>query len=177
MFKSKRIVLTSLVVLFIGIITTSNFLNTRGVKANQSQTQQTTNTTQDNHFKRQPESDSVSGKTNDSHPHWSTNPTGEKYTTIALEVQVVMLLNIHFQSYDKSHNELGASYIEIDLQRTKDGHLVAMHDETVNRTTNGHGRVDHYTLKQLKQLDAGSWFNKANPKYANKNYKMQKYLR
>lgn len=64
MFKSKRIVLTSLVVLFIGIlcITTSNFLNTRGVKANQSQTQQTTNTTQDNHFKRQPESDSVSGK-------------------------------------------------------------------------------------------------------------------
>ena len=49
-----------------------------------------------------------------------------------------------------------------------------MHDETVNRTTNGHGRVDHYTLKQLKQLDAGSWFNKANPKYANKNYKNAK---
>jgi glycerophosphoryl diester phosphodiesterase len=32
-------------------------------------------------------------------------------------------------AYDKSHNELGASYIELDLQRTKDGQLVAMHDE------------------------------------------------
>ena len=101
----------------------------------------------------------------------------EKNTTIAHRGASGYAPEHTFQSYDKSHNELGASYIEIDLQRTKDGHLVAMHDETVNRTTNGHGRVDHYTLKQLKQLDAGSWFNKANPKYANKNYKMQKYLR
>ena len=64
MFKSKRIVLTSLVALFIGIIciTTSNFLNTKGVKANQSQTHQTTKTNQNNHFKRESESDSVSGK-------------------------------------------------------------------------------------------------------------------
>ena len=35
-----------------------------------------------------------------------------------------------------------------------------MHDETVNRTTNGHGKVEDYTLDELKQLDAGSWFNK-----------------
>lgn len=176
MFKSKRIVLTSLVALFIGIIciTTSNFLNTKGVKANQSQTHQTTKTNQNNHFKRESESDSVSGKTNDSHAHWATNPTGEKYTTIAHRGASGYAPEHTFQSYDKSHNELGASYIEIDLQRTKDGHLVAMHDETVNRTTNGHGRVDHYTLKQLKQLDAGSWFNKANPKYANKKYKNAK---
>lgn len=52
-----------------------------------------------------------------------------------------------------------------------------MHDETVNRTTNGHGRVDHYTLKQLKQLDAGSWFNKANLNMPTRIIKMQKYLR
>src|SRR5699024_8657085 len=75
-----------------------------------------------------------------------------------------------FYSYDKSHNAMGASYIEIDLQMTKDGHLVAMHDETVDRTTNGTGRVDSYTLKELKQLDAGSKFNAANPQYANSNY-------
>ena len=53
-----------------------------------------------------------------------------------------------------------------------------MHDETVDRTTNGHGRVDHYTLKQLKKLDAGSWFNKAHPEYANKNIKRKStYIR
>ncbi len=38
-----------------------------------------------------------------------------------------------------------------------------MHDETVNRTTNGHGKVEDYTLDELKQLDAGSWFNKKYP--------------
>ena len=118
MFKSKRIVLTSLVALFIGIIciTTSNFLNTKGVKANQSQTHQTTKTNQNNHFKRESESDSVSGKTNDSHAHWATNPTGEKYTTIAHRGASGYAPEHTFQSYDKSHNELGASYIEIDLQ-------------------------------------------------------------
>jgi glycerophosphoryl diester phosphodiesterase len=57
-----------------------------------------------------------------------------------------------FHAYDKSHNELGASYIELDLQRTKDGQLVAMHDETVDRTTNGTGRVEDYTLAQLKHV-------------------------
>ncbi len=54
---------------------------------------------------------------------------------------------------------------------TKDGQLVAMHDETVDRTTNGTGRVDQYTLEELKQLDAGSKFNEQNPQYANSNYK------
>ena len=44
----------------------------------------------------------------------------------------------------KSYNELGASYIEIDLQRTKDGHLVAMHDEHMHRTTRiRHQDVSH----------------------------------
>ncbi|MEJ7264933.1 glycerophosphodiester phosphodiesterase family protein, partial [Staphylococcus epidermidis] len=65
----------------------------------------------------------------------------------------------------------GASYIEIDLQMTKDGHLVAMHDETVDRTTNGTGRVDSYTLEELKKLDAGSKFNEQHPEYADEQYK------
>lgn len=79
--------------------------------------------------------------------------------------------SILLQRYDKSYNELGASYIEIDLQRTKDGHLVAMHDETVDRTTNGSGRVEDYTLAELKKLDAGSSFNEQNPQLAKDSYK------
>lgn len=46
----------------------------------------------------------------------------------------------------------GAQVVEIDVQRTKDGHLVLMHDATVNRTTNGTGRVDELTLDQVRQL-------------------------
>lgn len=75
-----------------------------------------------------------------------------------------------FQSYDKSLYEMNADYLEIDLQMTKDGHLVAMHDETVDRTTNGTGRVEDYTLDELKQLDAGSWFNEENPEMQNAEY-------
>lgn len=47
---------------------------------------------------------------------------------------------------------------EVDVQRSSDGHLVCVHDDTVNRTTNGTGRVSRLTLAELKQLDAGSWF-------------------
>ncbi|PKR82436.1 glycerophosphodiester phosphodiesterase family protein [Heyndrickxia camelliae] len=55
-------------------------------------------------------------------------------------------------------------YLEMDLRQTKDNKLVLMHDSTLNRTTNGKGDVSRYTLKQLKKLDAGSWFSK---KYKN----------
>ena len=54
--------------------------------------------------------------------------------------------------------ELGMDLIEIDVRETKDGHLVIMHDETVDRTTDGTGRVSELTLERIKQLDAGSWF-------------------
>ena len=47
---------------------------------------------------------------------------------------------------------VGADLIEIDIRQTRDGHLVLMHDETVDRTTNGVGRVDQLTLTQVKQL-------------------------
>ncbi|WP_071460891.1 glycerophosphodiester phosphodiesterase [Bacillus massilinigeriensis] len=74
------------------------------------------------------------------------------------------------ESY-KLAKKMGADYIEIDLQMTKDGELVAMHDEKVNRTTNGKGYVKDYTLKELKQLDAGSWFNKKFPNHSSPHYK------
>src|SRR4029453_16996566 len=49
----------------------------------------------------------------------------------------------------------GAEVIEVDLRATKDGEVVIMHDETLDRTTNGNGKVIDYTLAELKKLDAG----------------------
>ncbi|NBR04991.1 MAG: hypothetical protein EBT92_04390 [Planctomycetes bacterium] len=49
--------------------------------------------------------------------------------------------------------------IELDVRRTKDGTLIILHDETLNRTTNGKGNVSDITLQELKNLDAGSWFH------------------
>ncbi len=57
----------------------------------------------------------------------------------------------------------GYKDIEFDVQLTKDGVPVIIHDTTVDRTTNGKGALTDYTYDELKQLDAGSWFN---PHYA-----------
>jgi glycerophosphoryl diester phosphodiesterase len=51
--------------------------------------------------------------------------------------------------------EIGADVLEMDVQRTADGAIVCMHDRTVERTTDGSGRVDSMTLSQLQKLDAG----------------------
>ncbi len=51
--------------------------------------------------------------------------------------------------------EIGVDWIEFDLHRSVDGHLVVIHDFTVDRTTNGQGRVSDMTLEELKKLDAG----------------------
>src|SRR5689334_22550231 len=48
--------------------------------------------------------------------------------------------------------------IEFDVQRTKDGVLVCIHDDMVNRTTNGRGRVSETSLEDIRKLDAGAWF-------------------
>ena len=52
---------------------------------------------------------------------------------------------------------------EFDVEVTKDGHLVCIHDGTVDRTTNGTGKVADLTLARIRELDAGSWFD---PKFA-----------
>lgn len=54
--------------------------------------------------------------------------------------------------------ELGAS-IELDVYQTHDGHLVIIHDKTVDRTTDGTGEVNQMTLSEIRELDAGSWFD------------------
>src|SRR3984885_1386330 len=53
---------------------------------------------------------------------------------------------------------LGATFIETDLQLSRDSRFVAIHDDTVNRTTNGQGKVHDLSLSDLRRLDAGSWF-------------------
>lgn len=54
---------------------------------------------------------------------------------------------------------MGADMVEIDVQLTKDKQIVLMHDLTVDRTTNGKGRVKDLTFSEIRKLDAGSWFS------------------
>ncbi|MFN8498145.1 MAG: glycerophosphodiester phosphodiesterase [Anaerolineae bacterium] len=54
--------------------------------------------------------------------------------------------------------DIGADVLDSDMHLTKDGVLVLMHDETVDRTTNGHGAVADLTLAEIKALDAGYSF-------------------
>jgi glycerophosphoryl diester phosphodiesterase len=54
--------------------------------------------------------------------------------------------------------ELGADAIELDLHISRDGELVVIHDDTLDRTTDGHGSVYARSLQELKRLDAGRWF-------------------
>jgi glycerophosphoryl diester phosphodiesterase len=58
--------------------------------------------------------------------------------------------------------KMGADSVEVDVQSTKDGELVIMHDDTVDRTTNGSGRVEDMTLAQIKALKVIS-YNKDVP--------------
>jgi glycerophosphoryl diester phosphodiesterase len=56
--------------------------------------------------------------------------------------------------------ELGATFIETDLHLTRDARFVAIHDSTLERTTNGRGSVHEYSLAELRELDAGHWFDR-----------------
>jgi glycerophosphoryl diester phosphodiesterase len=60
----------------------------------------------------------------------------------------------------------GVDFLDIDVHMTRDGYLVGIHDSTVDRTTNGHGRVDSYTLAELQKLDAGYWFQDLQGAYS-----------
>ena len=51
--------------------------------------------------------------------------------------------------------EMGADRIEVDVRLTADGHIIALHDETVDRTTDGNGYARHMTLEEIRRLDAG----------------------
>ncbi len=79
-----------------------------------------------------------------------------------------------FAAYDLAVQQ-GADYIEQDLQMTADGELVALHDETLDRTARGPvesctGPVSTKTLAQLRECDVGTWFNEAHPDRADPAY-------
>lgn len=57
--------------------------------------------------------------------------------------------------------QLGARHVELDVQETRDGQLAVIHDDRVNRTTDGTGRVAELKLAELQALDAGRWFGEA----------------
>jgi len=56
--------------------------------------------------------------------------------------------------------EIGADYIELDVQLTADEQLVVFHDKTIERTTDGKGELSKYTYDELQEFSAGSWFSK-----------------
>ncbi|NLE12333.1 MAG: hypothetical protein GX628_01510 [Clostridiales bacterium] len=60
----------------------------------------------------------------------------------------------------RAAGELGVDQIEVDIRVTRDGELVLIHDDTVDRTTNGTGRVCDYTFEELRKLDAGYRFGR-----------------
>lgn len=60
----------------------------------------------------------------------------------------------------------GVDFLDIDIHMTKDEHIVGIHDATVDRTTNGSGRVDTYTLAELQKLDAGYHFRDLEGRYS-----------
>lgn len=55
--------------------------------------------------------------------------------------------------------ELGAHMVELDAQITADGHVVVLHDDTLDRTTTGLGPLAARTLTEVRRCDAGSWFD------------------
>jgi glycerophosphoryl diester phosphodiesterase len=80
--------------------------------------------------------------------------------------------------------ELGADYLEADIQRTRDGVLIALHDDDLSRTTNvaevfpdrAKDPVETFSYAELMKLDAGSWFNEARPQWARPSFQGVKVL-
>ena len=64
---------------------------------------------------------------------------------------------------------LGVDVLEFDTHLTKDGHLVVIHDPTVDRTTNGTGKVNEMTLKEIQNLDAGYQFTNEKGEHVFRN--------
>ncbi|HDP79945.1 MAG TPA: glycerophosphodiester phosphodiesterase [Spirochaetes bacterium] len=85
----------------------------------------------------------------------------------------------HTAAAYETARDMGADYIEVDIQRTSDRVLVAVHDETLARTTNvaeiyparRDSPVTTFTLAELKRLDAGGWFNRKYPAQARDGYR------
>jgi glycerophosphoryl diester phosphodiesterase len=81
--------------------------------------------------------------------------------------------------------ELGVDYLEIDVQRTRDGVLIVFHDDTLARTSNiaevypdrQKDRVESFTFAELQRLDVGEWYNRKFPARARKSFHGLRILR
>ncbi|MBI0577865.1 alkaline phosphatase D family protein [Neobacillus cucumis] len=119
-------------------------------------------------------------------PHQSVATNNGQSTLQPITSDVAVIAHRGASAYGPEHTlaaykqaiKMKADYVEFDLQMTKDGQLIAMHDETLARTTNAKElypdrapwRVKDFTLDEIKRLDAGSWFNAAHPDLAKKEY-------
>ncbi len=74
-----------------------------------------------------------------------------------------------FFAYDLAIQQ-DTDMLECDLILTKDEVPVCIHDETVDRTSESTGRVDSFTLAEMREMDFGSWFNTSNPTLANPKF-------
>lgn len=72
-------------------------------------------------------------------------------------------------AFEMAH-EWGVDYLELDAQLSSDGEVVVFHDDTIERTSDGEGAINDYTLEELKALDTGTWFNEANPDSASDEF-------
>lgn len=72
-------------------------------------------------------------------------------------------------AYELAH-EWGVDYLELDAQLSSDGEVVVFHDDAIDRTSDGEGAINDYTLEELKALDTGTWFNEANPDSASDDF-------
>lgn len=72
-------------------------------------------------------------------------------------------------AYELAH-EWGVDYLELDAQLSSDGEVVVFHDDAIDRTSDGEGAINDYTLEELKALDTGTWFNEANPDRASDDF-------
>ena len=97
-------------------------------------------------------------------------PLGDRPTTIAefmeMRTRPIVIAHRGFSS-EAPENTLaavraaiaaGADMVEVDVTLTADGEVVVIHDDTLDRTTNGSGPVAEHTLEELLRLDAGAWF-------------------
>lgn len=72
-------------------------------------------------------------------------------------------------AYELAH-EWEVDYLELDAQLTADGEVVVFHDDAIDRTSDGEGKINDYTLEELKALDTGTWFNEANADKADADF-------
>lgn len=75
-----------------------------------------------------------------------------------------------YASYDISHFDMKADYIELDVQMTLDGEIIVMHDETIDRTGLSEGIIKEMTLNEIKGIHIGQWFNDKFPERAKAFY-------